>query len=89
MTTNDEKISCPKCTWEPDGKAYWGCTCGVFWNTFDTYGKCPGCGKVWKDTQCPACAAWSPHADWYTELPGIQLESIEEATIAENVSLPE
>lgn len=42
--------------------------CGCGWNTFDTGGVCPQCGKYWEDTQCLACGAWSRHADWYHEL---------------------
>ncbi|MCB9299080.1 MAG: hypothetical protein H6566_00445 [Lewinellaceae bacterium] len=66
------KITCPKCAWEPDGGAYWGCTCGHIWNTFETAGRCPACGKQWKDTQCIAwrggCNRMSPHIDWYKGL---------------------
>jgi len=69
------KIACPKCDWEPDGGDHWQCTCGHLWNTFDTGGKCPKCGKEWKHTQCPlpfeslgGCGAWSPHIDWYKNL---------------------
>jgi hypothetical protein len=39
------------------------------WHTFDTRGRCPGCGKRWRETCCPACARWSPHDDWYHEEP--------------------
>ena len=65
-----ETIQCPKCKWKPDGGAYWSCDtngCGHrSWDTFETRGKCPGCGKQWETTQCPACGEWSPHKDWYT-----------------------
>src|SRR5688572_17074630 len=68
----DIHIRCPKCKWEPDGKPYWSCTCGHTWDTFSTAGRCPNCGKVWKDTQCietaGGCPAWSPHLDWYEGL---------------------
>lgn len=83
MSANEEKIACPKCSWEPDGHAHWTCSCGISWNTFETYGKCPGCGKIWRDTQCPECAKWSPHVDWYVDLPAIELEKEEKATIAQ------
>jgi hypothetical protein len=26
---------------------------------------------VWRDTQCLACSAWSPHHDWYRDLPPV------------------
>lgn len=67
----DIKIRCPKCEWEPDGHPYWSCACGTTWNTFDTMGVCPGCGKKWEHTQCPGpghpggCGGWSLHDDWY------------------------
>ncbi len=76
-----EKIACPKCGWEPDGAPYWSCTCGHSWNTFDTAGKCPSCGKQWKDTQCiphaGGCWEWSPHIDWYHHLDDWLKEEIE------------
>lgn len=64
---NNVEIKCPCCGWKPDGGAYWSCTCGHVWNTFDTYGVCPSCQKKWKDTQCPedSCNQWSKHEDWY------------------------
>ncbi|MEH0155513.1 hypothetical protein V6R21_15305 [Limibacter armeniacum] len=80
---NDERIECPKCKWEPDGGAYWTCYCGCNWNTFSTYGKCPECGKVHKDTQCPACQAWSPHPDWYLDLENISIKVEEKASAQE------
>lgn len=58
-------IRCPKCRWKPGPLDLWGCSCGHAWNTFDTRGRCPACGKVWKMTQCLACSIWSPHNDWY------------------------
>jgi len=66
------KITCPKCNWEPDGGEYWACDCGHQWNTFDTAGRCPSCGKQWEQTQCVVhhggCTEWSPHIDWYDGL---------------------
>lgn len=68
------RIRCPKCNWEPSGSEKWTCTCGHHWNTFDTYGNCPSCGKRWEETQCPTnyfeevnsgCGKWSKHEDWY------------------------
>ena len=65
----DIRIRCPKCAWEPDGGAHWICDCEHIWNTFDTYGTCPACGKHWKQTACPdtvgGCGKWSLHPDWY------------------------
>ena len=67
-----EKIACPKCGWEPDGRPHWSCSCGHHWNTFETAGRCPSCGKHWKNTQCipfaGGCSEWSLHLDWYRDL---------------------
>ena len=66
------RIRCPKCDWEPDGQPYWLCTCGHHWDTFNTGGRCPACGKVWEHTQfvleAGGCTKWSPHLDWYENL---------------------
>jgi hypothetical protein len=77
------KIYCPKCKWEPTAQSLWNCNpggCNHSWNTFDTYGVCPGCGKAWRDTSCHACGKWSPHHDWYhddTDMTNL-LEKIQE-----------
>jgi len=60
-------IACPKCDWRPDPGSRWYCTCGHTWNTFETHGVCPACGKAWQETACPACHCWSDHEDWYHE----------------------
>lgn len=64
------KIFCPKCKWVPKASDRWMCgsVCRCIWNTFDTCGICPKCGRNWEDTKCLACRGWSPHADWYHEL---------------------
>jgi hypothetical protein len=78
----DLHIRCPKCSWEPDGFPYWICTCGCQWNTFETGGRCPSCGKQWEQTQCidgaGGCSQWSPHLDWYENLDDI-VEEVREA----------
>lgn len=63
-------ISCPKCSWEPDETCRWKCSvCRTVWNTFETGGQCPACGKTYTDTMCirskGGCQQMSPHADWY------------------------
>lgn len=63
------EIHCPKCRWEPTPEARWQCTCRHIWHAFDTAGRCPACGKVWRDTMCLACRQWSKHHDWYHHLP--------------------
>ncbi|MCG6927629.1 MAG: hypothetical protein LJF30_20270 [Acidobacteria bacterium] len=59
------RIRCPRCAWEPDRDDLWACLCLHSWNTFDTGGRCPACGRQWTETQCLRCKGWSPHADWY------------------------
>lgn len=77
MKNAEEHIECPKCHWQPDGGEYWWCNkCNHVWNTFATYGKCPSCGHVYKDTQCPACSIFSPHVDWYVDLPSISYDEV-------------
>jgi hypothetical protein len=65
------EIYCPKCGWRPGPQDRWMCTpaCGTIWNTFWTRGMCPSCAKVWRETQCLACAQLSPHKQWY-HVPG-------------------
>ncbi len=87
----DIQIRCPKCSWEPDGKPYWACTCGTVWDTFSTGGRCPGCGKQWEDTQCVpyagGCGKWSPHLDWYDNLSEIANQVNEFLKAPEEVEL--
>lgn len=87
--TGDLKIECPKCGWEPDGGAYWQCTCGHTWNTFATAARCPACKKQWEYTACiwhrGGCHAMPPHLDWYKGLDDWlkeELEEVEEAVEA-------
>ncbi|RMF58821.1 MAG: hypothetical protein D6746_09155 [Bacteroidetes bacterium] len=65
------RIACPRCSYEPRAEDRWICTCQTSWNTFDTQGRCPGCGKIWRQTCCPRCARWSPHHAWYYDLPPV------------------
>jgi tetratricopeptide (TPR) repeat protein len=58
-------ISCPECSWVPDGKNNWQCTCGLVWDTFMTKGKCIRCEKQWIETWCPKCKLTSEHLKWY------------------------
>ncbi len=69
------RIRCPLCGWQPSRGDRWVCGlrlgpfvvlgCGHVWNTFDTRGRCPACGKQWTVTACHACHRLSPHEDWY------------------------
>jgi hypothetical protein len=64
---NYTRIRCPICQWQPRKSDRWFCDPGCLhqWNTFDTAGICPCCGKQWDSTACLNCAGWSPHPDWY------------------------
>ncbi|MDF1741643.1 MAG: hypothetical protein P1U86_20950 [Verrucomicrobiales bacterium] len=64
------RIYCPECKWEPRPADRWWCrdSCGCVWNTFDTGGVCPECGKAWAETQCLSCHRYSPHRSWYHQL---------------------
>lgn len=73
-----ERIRCPLCDWTPTPSSRWCCYgadtpeapftgCGNEWNTFDTRGKCPGCGHQWRWTSCLRCGGWSLHEAWYVE----------------------
>lgn len=78
----DTKIACPKCEWEPDGGAYWGCSgCGHIWDTFKTTGVCPECQHRHKHTQCigyaGGCNESSLHVNWYREIDRNLQEEIE------------
>jgi hypothetical protein len=61
------RIRCPRCAWEPERDSTWMCSCLHLWNTFDTGGTCPRCGRQWLETQCLRCHQWSPHRDWYAD----------------------
>jgi hypothetical protein len=64
-----KRIRCPRCSWEPQPKDRWSCSCLHVWNTFDTGGVCPACTRHWQETQCLRCLEWSRHDDWYADDP--------------------
>lgn len=64
-TSRGRRIRCPACGWQPGRHHQWMCTCLCSWNTFETAGLCPECGKQWTETQCPRCHVWSKHERWY------------------------
>ncbi len=64
-TSGKGRIRCPICGWQPRSGDLWSCRCGGAWNTFDTGGRCPDCGRQWLKTQCLLCGQWSKHDDWY------------------------
>ncbi len=64
-----QHIECPRCGWRPRPQSRWRCECGHTWNTFDTRGVCPSCGKTWTTTFCPNCGESPDHQTWYFENP--------------------
>jgi hypothetical protein len=78
-TTDFSRIRCPLCRWQPQASSRWCCSdaagyphffhngCGTVWNTFETRGRCPGCGHQWSRTDCLRCRGCSPHEDWYED----------------------
>lgn len=69
-------IACPKCDWRPNASSLWRCTCKHVWNTFNTHGVCPACGKVHEVTQCLRCGQWSDHEEWYHDDDGLTVEDV-------------
>jgi hypothetical protein len=65
IDSSGPRIRCPLCGWVPGKDDRWSCTCGHYWNTFDTGGICPECLYRWMTTQCLSCHRWSAHSDWY------------------------
>jgi DNA-directed RNA polymerase subunit RPC12/RpoP len=74
--TDGTNIRCPHCDWKPEKSSRWTCVsmrkpefftrgCGTTWNTFETRGRCPGCGHQWHWTKCLRCHTWSAHDEWY------------------------
>ena len=91
MKKREVKIYCPKCAWEPQPSSRWWCGqssggCGWSWNTFDTGGVCPECGKAWEETACPECHCWSTHRAWYHEFITETSEVAEEVAIGNSLA---
>jgi hypothetical protein len=58
--------SCPCCGDVPAAGSVWQCDlCWCSWHTFETHGRCPGCGFRYLATECLACGTLSRHSDWY------------------------
>lgn len=63
------EIACPHCGQSPTEGEEWDCAnCGYSWNTFNTRGMCPGCGRQWLETQCHSCGRWAAHHEWYRSI---------------------
>ena len=86
MKKREVRIYCPKCEWESQPSSRWWCGtrtggCGCEWNTFDTAGVCPDCGRVWEETACLACRRMSAHRAWYHEFVTEASEVAQEAFV--------
>jgi Zn-dependent protease len=57
--------SCPSCRSAPPLGAFWACgQCGAPFDTFDTGGRCPSCGAVFRETRCVDCGRPGPIGAW-------------------------
>jgi Zn-dependent protease len=61
-----EHCACPNCGEAPPRGEFWQCGhCGTKFDTFETRGRCGGCGAWYLETACPRCGV-SRHVDsWY------------------------
>ncbi len=60
--------ACPSCHEHPLAGDLWKCDlCQTAFDTFTHRGICPGCGKRFDVTSCPACGQAAPIATWYGE----------------------
>jgi hypothetical protein len=64
--------ACPRCYQAPPRGRHWVCDeCETRFDTFETRGKCPGCGAWFLDTACPHCHE-SNHIDrWFLHRPDV------------------
>ncbi len=61
-----DEASCPACQTAPPIGDFWACdNCRAVFDTFAHGGVCPGCGKHFAETSCPACAQTHTMASWY------------------------
>jgi Zn-dependent protease len=64
---------CPMCRQHPPRGPYWGCPCGARFDTFDTRGTCPACGRGFNTTVCPCCQQSTALNLWYPQNATIQV----------------
>ncbi len=58
-------FACPSCGASPPMGMFWTCSnCGTQFDTFETGGVCPRCGRVFAVTSCADCGKASPIAQW-------------------------
>jgi Zn-dependent protease len=58
---------CPFCREHPPQAPLWSCPCGSRFDTFQTGGNCPACGRTYQTTMCPFCAQLSPLHLWFPQ----------------------
>jgi Zn-dependent protease len=64
--------ACPACGQAPLIGAWWGCSeCGTRFDTFETRGSCPNCGRHFAETGCPECQAHHSLPEWEISAPSV------------------
>lgn len=53
-------FACPQCRAAPPVGPFWACPCKERFDTFETGGRCPKCGRVFPTTSCTDCHTVSP-----------------------------
>jgi Zn-dependent protease len=62
-----DHASCPFCHQHPPQSPLWSCPCGSRFDTFQTGGNCPACGRAFQTTMCPFCQQSSPIHLWFPQ----------------------
>ena len=68
------ECACPRCLQAPPRGRHWVCNeCETRFDTFETRGKCPGCGAWFLETACPHCHETNHIDRWFLYRPGVGL----------------
>ena len=71
-------FACPSCGKPPITGNFWQCgNCNTAFDTFATFGQCPGCAARFNITACGECGTRSPIAQW--TLPGTAIQHATQA----------
>jgi Zn-dependent protease len=58
-------FACPSCGAAPPIGAFWACGgCGLPFDSFESHGRCPGCGALFDAAHCVDCGGLQPMAGW-------------------------
>jgi Zn-dependent protease len=57
-------FACPSCRTAPPIGAFWRCSCGAQFDTFETGAMCPNCSQQFPVSECLDCRRPFPMADW-------------------------